>query len=286
MKRSTPSRSTPAAGPTWRAKPTGPACSPPRPARSRRPGPAARTRSSACWPPMARNSNTPRTWAARPGGAKLDVARSIAITSSGDAVLAGYTEATDFPTTASAFDSTLNGGSDAFVAVVRPAGAGAADLIYSTFLGGSGNDNARNVKVGHNGRIYLTGVAAAGATPLPTTAGAYDTTPNGGNDAFLAVFDPAQSGAASLTYASFFGDALNEEGNAVAVDFLGRAYIAGSTASVAFPVTVDAYQATNDGGTDAFLLWLDPQGGGSSDLLYSDLPRRLRAGHRLRLGHQ
>ncbi len=92
----------------------------------------------------------------------------------GAAIVAGTTNSSDFPVTAGAFQVGMNGPSDAFVLKLSPAGE---DLVFSTFLGGAGNDDARGVDVAPDGAILVGGVL--GGTGFPTTPGAYQTLYNG-----------------------------------------------------------------------------------------------------------
>ena len=89
--------------------------------------------------------------------------------------MTGYTDSADFPTTAGAFDTTFNGGADAFVTKLDASGAA---LGYSTYLGGSGDDYGYGIAVDGAGSAYVTGYTDS--ANFPTTAGAFDTTFNGG----------------------------------------------------------------------------------------------------------
>ncbi len=80
----------------------------------------------------------------------------------GSAYVTGTTASADFPTTAGAFDTTFNGGTDAFVTKLN---AGGAALVYSTYLGGSGNDDGYGIAVDGAGNAYVTGQHALGRLP-------------------------------------------------------------------------------------------------------------------------
>ena len=101
----------------------------------------------------------------------------------GNAYVTGETSSSDFPTTAGAFDTTDSGGDDAFVAKLNASGSA---LLYSTYLGGSGDDKGEGIAVDAAGNVYATGETYS--SDFPTTAGALDTTYNGGGDAFVAKF--------------------------------------------------------------------------------------------------
>ena len=76
--------------------------------------------------------------------------------------MTGSTCSTDFPTTAGAFDTTFNGGDDAFVTKLDASGAA---LVYSTYLGGSGDDHGYGIAVDGAGNAYVTGVHELGGLP-------------------------------------------------------------------------------------------------------------------------
>jgi uncharacterized repeat protein (TIGR01451 family) len=118
-----------------------------------------------------------------------EYSEAIAIDASGRAYITGYTKATDFPTVR-ASDTTYNGGAfDAFVATL---GASGASLDFSTYLGGSREDNANAIAVNEaTGRMYVAG--ETDSSGFPTTTGAFDTTSNGGFDAFVTKFSPVGS---------------------------------------------------------------------------------------------
>jgi hypothetical protein len=183
-----------------------------------------------------------------------DFGRGIAVDSAGFAYVTGLAFSADFPTTAGAFDTTFDGAlSDAFVTKLNPAGSG---LIYSTFLGRSASDSGEAIAVDSAGAAYVTGQTSS--PDFPTTAGAFDTSFNGGNDAFVTKLNPAGSG---LAYSTFLGgSAPVDEGRSIAVDSTGAAYVTGQTPSADFPTTAGAYDTSLDGDADAFVTKLAPAG--------------------------
>ncbi|MCA1570133.1 MAG: SBBP repeat-containing protein, partial [Chloroflexi bacterium] len=155
---------------------------------------------------------------------------------------------------------------DAFLAKLGPTGS---SLLYSTYLGGSEPDwGHAGVALGPGNLAYVAGTTRSG--DLPTTTGAYDRT-QGSEDAFLAVFDTAASGAASLRYLTYLGGSgLDWMRGGFAVDGAGRAYLTGATGSDDFP-TKNAYQSTRRSGgqlADVFLAKIDPAVAGAGGLLY------------------
>lgn len=195
------------------------------------------------------------------GGAGSDHVGEIVVDSTGALYVVGYTDSADFPTTAGAFDTTINGSdSDAMVVKLNASGSG---LIYSTYLGGSKGTVASGVKVDPAGAAYIAGITWS--TDFPTTIDAYDRTYNGGfQDVFVTKLNAAGS---SLIYSTYIGGSSDDNCYGVAVDASGAAYVAGDTNSTDYPTTVGAYDRTYNGGDrDAFVTKLDASGGA---LVYS-----------------
>ncbi|MEZ0578330.1 hypothetical protein [Nocardioides sp. MH1] len=217
--------------------------------------------------PLVIDPDTDITYSTYLGGTGDDGADAVAV-EDGDVYLTGYARSADFPTTTGAYDSTADGDSSVFVARMSPDGAGGADLVYSTFLGGSGavpeDEEGLGIAVA-DGDVYLTGVT--GSNDFPTTAGAFDTTFGGGTDGFLAKISPDADGAADLVYSTLLGGGADDVGTSVAVAE-GDAYLTGSTESADLATTPGAYDTTLDG-TDAFLVRISPDGNGADDLVYS-----------------
>jgi hypothetical protein len=186
------------------------------------------------------------------GGSGIDVGYGI-VAKSGVAYIAGYTSSNPFPTTIGANDTTYNGGMyDAFVAKLSVDGSA---LLYSTYLGGSGDDYGMCIAV-ENGAAYISGYTSS--NPFPTTIGANDTTYNGGSgDAFVAKLSVDGS---ALLYSTYLGGNGIDYGKDIAVEN-GAAYITGYTSSNPFPTTTNAYDTTFGGGTwDAFFTKLSANG--------------------------
>lgn len=192
------------------------------------------------------------------GGSDGDSGQSIAVDSSGDAYVTGYTSSDDFPT-ANALQASSHGDFDAFVTKLNPLGSA---LVYSTYLGGSGVDYGYGIAVDSSGNAYLTGRTYS--TDFPT-ANPLQPSYKGELDAFVAKLNPAGS---ALVYSTYLGGDRYDEGNSVAVDPSGNAYVTGVTYSANFPA-VAALQATCDGcdsNADAFVAKVNPMG---SALVYA-----------------
>jgi uncharacterized repeat protein (TIGR01451 family) len=134
------------------------------------------------------------------GGGGFDQGVDIAVDTAGQAYVTGFTNstgATPFPTTLGAFDTSFNGLFDAFVTKLTADGSG---LVYSTYLGGGGSDTGFGIAVDAAGHAYVTGsTSSTGATPFPTTAGAFDTSFNGVIDAFVTKIIQASDLSVSKT---------------------------------------------------------------------------------------
>jgi hypothetical protein len=189
------------------------------------------------------------------GGSNLDVGYGVAVDSSGNAYVTGFTNSTDFPTL-DPFQATNGGGQDAFVTKLNPTGSG---LVYSTYLGGSGNDVGTGIVVDSSGNAYVVG--STDSTNFPTL-NPFQATNGGGQDAFVTKLNPTGSG---LVYSTYLGGSGDDVGASIVADSLGNAYVAGLTGSTNFP-TLNPFQATNGGGRDAFVTKLNPAGSG---LVYS-----------------
>ena len=200
-----------------------------------------------------------------------DEGSGIAVDSSGNAYVAGFTSSADFPTTPNALQNTCGGCGTGvvvvFVAKLNPAASGKASLLYSTFLGGTIEQVRGGIAVDPSGDVYVTGTASGG---FPVTANAFQKMPDGTGDAFVAKLNPAASGKASLLYSTLLGGRGDDWGTGIAVDSVGDAYVTGSTISVDFPVTSNAFQIAPKGSENAFVAVLNPAASsGKASLLYS-----------------
>jgi hypothetical protein len=193
------------------------------------------------------------------GNPGRDIGSGIVVDRAGNAYVTGQTDSSTFPTTSGAFDETHNGSNDAFVTKLDASGTG---LVYSTFLGGGSFDSGGGISVDGADNAYVVGVTDGNG--FPTTAGAFDTTPNGSGDAFVTKLNPSGS---TLLYSTYLGGTDWEPGAAgIAVDRAGNAYVAGETFSSDYPVTPGAFDETANGGKDAFVSKLNESG---SALRYS-----------------
>lgn len=178
------------------------------------------------------------------GGEQDDEGRAIAVDRSGNVYLAGKTYSGNFPTTPGAVQTVLRGRADVFVSKLSPDGG---RLLYSTYLGGEGDDyknlgddEANGVAVDSAGNAYVTGVAES--LQFPTTPGAFQSINPAGDprfslNVFAAKLNPS---ATALIYATYIGG-RRDIGNAIAVDGAGNTFIAG-WATENFPTTPNAFK--------------------------------------------
>lgn len=186
----------------------------------------------------------------------------IAVDSSGNAYVAGYTDDSTFPHPSGNFGSgsvpsgtcTISGNTAAcgegFVAKLNPAATGSAQLVYSGFIGvASADSSALGIAVDGSGNAYITGFTTANT--FPTTTGAFQTTFGGGTfDAFVAKVNSAGSALAYSTYLGGSGDESGLSGNGaggITVDSSGNALVTGGTDSTNFPTVNPIQSALNQG---------------------------------------
>ena len=181
------------------------------------------------------------------GGGVTDIARAIAIDIEGNAYVTGETDSGNFPTTPGAFRVTAAGFDDAFVTKLNTTGSA---LVYSTFLGGSTNDDSGYaIAVDSSGNAYLTG--QTGAINFPTTPDAFQLSYGLNGDAFVTKLNA--SGTA-LLYSSFLGGGEFDFGAGIAVDSSHNVFLVGATYSGNFPATPGAFQVTKSGDSDCFVV--------------------------------
>ncbi len=183
---------------------------------------------------LASNGQTP-VYSTLLGGSSTQSANGIAVDSSGNAYVTGTTASTNFPT-ASPLQGTLNGSQNAFVTKLN--GAGSAQ-VFSTYLGGSGEDFGEGIALDSLGNTYITGYTTS--TNFPTASGLQPAlNANAVNNAFLSKLNAAGS---ALIYSSYLGGSISDYGLAIALDPKQNVYVSGYTNSLDFPVTTGAFQA-------------------------------------------
>jgi Abnormal spindle-like microcephaly-assoc'd, ASPM-SPD-2-Hydin/Beta-propeller repeat len=197
---------------------------------------------------------------------KFDNATGVAIDASGDVYITGATPSTDFPITSGSAYQIVNNGtpSSGFFTKLDPTGA---TLLYSTYLGGSGNDACAAIAVDSNGNAYVTGLATSTNFPV-IAATAIQTAGASTGMAFVSRFNPTLSGTGSLIYSTLLGGTNGNQGTGIAVDASFNAYITGQTTSTDFPVSSGAFQSALKGTAgNAFVARIDTTT--ANNLVYS-----------------
>ncbi len=192
------------------------------------------------------------------GGSGYDWGGDIAVDGSGQVYVTGITESLDFPTLQASQPAHGGGGypcgpggeircssQDAFVTKFTASGT----LAYSTYLGGSGDENGNGIAVDGSGQAYVTGLTGSGDFPiLQASQPAY----GGNGDAFVTKF----TAAGALAYSTYLGGSEAEGGGGIAVDGSGQVYVTGGTSSGNFPTlhaSQPACQRDFEGSLDAFV---------------------------------
>lgn len=216
------------------------------------------------------------------GGSNLDEPTSLVLDSHGNVYTSGFSFSSDYPTTTAAFQSHNNSPNawNAFVSKVNPnAGSSTASLVYSTYLGGSGESGNTidgiyaliSLAVDAAGDAYVEGFTQS--TDFPVTTGVYQNTnhayQNGGTNVTLSELNPTGT---ALIYSTYLGGSSypGDFSGGVAIDGTGNAYLTGYTYSSDFPTTTGAYQTVNSGAASqyetVFVTEVNPTGTG---LVYS-----------------
>ncbi|MEZ4768366.1 MAG: SBBP repeat-containing protein [Caldilineales bacterium] len=183
------------------------------------------------------------------GGSDWDAGRAITVDQLGNAYVVGGTWSRDFPTTAGAAQGNIGGLRDVFLAKLSSDGTA---LMYSTFLGGAGQEDSTALAItSDNGVteniVYATGWTNSG--DFPVTGGVLGPTYSGNTDGFLFKLD---LGAGSLAYATYLGGSDDDRPTSLTVADAGGALVTGYTQSPDFPTTPGAWSEQPLGGVDGF----------------------------------
>jgi len=190
------------------------------------------------------------------GGFTTDIGYGIVVDSAGSFYVAGQTASGDFPKQGP-YQPANAGGDDVFVSKFDSTGS----LVYSTFLGGTGIDQGRDIALDDSSKnVFITGSTAS--SNFPTTVGAYEESDPSGTDAFATRLNALGNG---LVYSTYLGGSSTDTGRGIAVDGSGNAYVTGETASSNFPL-LNPIQASRVGISDAFVTKLDTTG---TNIVYS-----------------
>jgi hypothetical protein len=186
------------------------------------------------------------------GGSGVDELSSITVDDSGCVIGTGYTASSDLPTV-NAYDDSLEGFIDGFVFKLSEDGQ---SLLYSSYIGGSGNDYGVGVAVDSAGALYMTGYTDSDDYPLMN---AHDSTFGGLEDCIISKFNITTS---ALDYSTYLGGSGDDSGLGIAINSMGDIIIAGNTDSEDFPTLPDSL----NGGIDCFVIVLSEQIPGGFDI--------------------
>jgi hypothetical protein len=188
---------------------------------------------------------------------------AIAVDTSGNAYVTGYTTSTDYPTTAGAYQARNNANQASIVTKLNASGSG---LVFSTYLSGNNTDLGTSIATDSSGGVYVAG--ATNSTTFPTTTGAFQLTNKTANTNQTGFISKLNASGTGLIYSTYLGASKRDYVNAIALDIAGSVYATGGTYSTDFPVTTNPYQLNNktNGSYTAFVSKLNASGTG---LLYS-----------------
>jgi hypothetical protein len=173
------------------------------------------------------------------GGSANDSVADLDLGEDGSVYVTGATGSVDFPISAEALQPAYARLGDAFVIKLN---GSMKRILYSTYLGGSRNDQAHGIAVDASGSAHVTGITTS--VDFPTTPDAFQPAlaPSGNADTFVAKL---ASGGRHLVYSTYLGGGGDDIGQDIALDADGCAYVAGATNSLDFPTTAGALQPTN-----------------------------------------
>ena len=189
------------------------------------------------------------TYATYLGGNAKDDGSAITVNSAGNAYVTGQTKSTNFPSK-NALQATNAGGFDVFVSELSPDGS---SLVFSTYIGGSGDDSGNAIALDASENIFIAG--GTGSTNFPTH-GAFQGTSGGVIDGFVLELNP---GGSALTYSTLLGGGGTDVISGLALDSSGNAYVVGSTDSTNFP-THNPIQASIVGASSGFVTKVNASG--------------------------
>jgi len=197
------------------------------------------------------------------GGDFGDMLKAAVVDANGVLYMTGLTDDFFFPVTSGAFRNNNGSVRRCFLSALDTKIPGTAGLIYSTFFCGAGADAPTAIALA-NGKVYITGTTSA---PGGTTTDDFPLKDPiqdkraGGVDGWVSEFDITQSGAASLVKSTYLGGTSLDVPLSIAVDSVGKVYVAGYTGSGDFPTTSGAVQGSYRGQQDAFLTKLNLDAG-------------------------
>lgn len=200
------------------------------------------------------------------GGADLDYGKSILVGPTGLVYFAASTLSSDFPMAGYSYSGSSFGFQDIIIGVMDMTQSGVPSLVYSTYLGGSGNDEVNAIAFDAKGNILVTGYTLS--PDYPVTPDAMQAAYAGNADTFVSVLNPNNPFVGGLVYSTFIGGSHTEVGYGVGADSAGYIYVTGYTLSPDFP-TANAIEPGYPDGIDIFLIKFRPGVAGRGAVQYS-----------------
>lgn len=191
-----------------------------------------------------------RVWSTFLGGMNSEDAHAIKFDSLGNVIVAGDTYSSNFPVEATSYQNFLMGGSDAFVTKFNSSGV----KIWSTYLGGVGNEDIYALACDKSNNIYFTGYSAS--SDFPVSSGAFQSTMNGVRDLSIGSFTPS----GNLRWLTYAGGTAWDTGRGIIVNTNQKLTVVGETNSTDFPMVGYQYDTTNNGISDIVYMTLDSTG--------------------------
>jgi ASPM-SPD-2-Hydin domain-containing protein/beta-propeller repeat-containing protein len=257
------------------------------------PGPLGSNPNGAVFLTEINPSGTAEIYSTYLAGNLGEIGAAVAVDPSGKVYVTGQSFSSNFPTTSNALKQSPNPSNfnvgTSFIAKIDPTLSGAASLVYSSYIGGTGGvslaDFGNGIAADASGNAYVTGITfsspGTGQANFPVQ-NAFQATPKDATDgnAFLTRIDTTQSGSNSLIYSTYLGGAgahaaslgFADAAFGVAVDGSNNAYIVGTTSSTDFPTTANGFETTSPAGNvkgTGFVAKIDTTKSGSSSLVYS-----------------
>ncbi len=191
-------------------------------------------------------------WSTYLGGSDIDGATCVNVVTGDNIVILGLTKSNDFPTTTDAYQQDYSANYDIFIAKFASNGT----LIYSSYLGASGNDQVNDCELDSAGNFVIAG--GTGSSTFPVTADANQSVFGGGSDGFLMRLSPNCS---TILYSTFLGGSGYEGIDKFVIDAQGNIIVSGPAVNPNFPITEDAYQDSINGThRDFFIAKYNPSG--------------------------
>jgi hypothetical protein len=195
------------------------------------------------------------------GGSLDDYGYGVAIDNEGNIYVTGTTASANYPTTPGVVQSTKSGGTDAFVTKLNASGTA---LLYSTFLGGTSNEEGFGIAFDSLSEVIVTGVTAS--SNYLVTSNAVQSALAGPTDAFVTRLDPSRN---TTIFSTYLGGSGTDIGFGIAFDASTNSpIVTGLTDSMNFPVTPGAFRTVSAGSSDAFVVKLNGFGTASNYATY------------------